>query len=219
MSWSNLGKPVERQAEGQRSLQRAWQWVRSTNTNFLWGVGEGSLRDNLDLGTWLNGPFPAPGFGILTAPYLHMHSLCLHRQVCVTEPCTPCLLPVEGRQNLWPTHPWEGGISLRHVLCDLSFKYPWVRHWLLTCSKSNKCQQCTMECPRNFGPHANTLPICWLIYHCMQGWDLILEWNSDRAGALMAESKSAGSHFTSREMKRLLFLAKNVFWTSGLWKQ
>lgn len=125
-------------------------------------------------------------------------------------------LPVEGRQNLSVTthlFPWEEGIWLYHMLSDLSLKHPWVWWWLLPCCKSNKCQQCTMKCPRNLGPDANTLPVYWLINHCLQGWDLTLEWNSDRGGALMAESKSAGSHFTSREMKRLLFLAKTVFWT------
>lgn len=119
--------------------------------------------------------------------------------------------------SLWLTHlcPQEEGISL--LMCMVT--HGWGIDSYLPCSKSNKCQQCTMKCPRNLGPDASTLPACWLIYHCMQRWDLTLEWNSDRAGTLMAESKSAGSHFTSRKMKRLLFLAKTVFWTSGLWKQ
>lgn len=151
-------------------------------------------------------------------------SLCSHRKMCLLGLCTT--LPPASRSQTKsvtdaPLSLSGGDFTATHEAACL-----WNAHGWGVCSypavnKENKCQQHSMKWPMNLGPDANVLPVRWLIYPSTRGWDLTVEkeWNTDRAGASVAESESAGSHFPSSEMERLLFLAKAMFWTLGVWKQ
>lgn len=153
-------------------------------------------------------------------------SLCLYRKLCLLGPCTTLRSASRSQTKSVTKTPLplrEGDFT---ATCVCLAACLWNGRGWGVCSypavnKKNKCQQHTMKWPMNLSPDANTLPVRWLIYQSTQGWDLTIEkkWNTDWAGASVSKSKSAGSHFPSSKMKRLLFLAKKMFWTSGVWKQ
>lgn len=148
MSWTYLDRPGGRCREGRGSRGRTLQCIRSTNQNFLWDVGEGSLRDHLALQTWLkqlvlspvskqncprtwNMAWPLPSYAAVSA--------CTERYVTLGhEPSYP--LPMGARTNLWLMNlcPQEEGVPLQHVLSCLSLKCPWMGCLVLPCSKQRQ---------------------------------------------------------------------------------
>lgn len=123
------------------------------------------------------------------------------------------------KSSLWLTHLYlqEEGISLHHMLSDLSLKYPWARHWLLPCSKSN-ISSVPWSVP---GTLVQMQTLCLFvgsyITACREGTSSESEILTEQEHSWQkASQQDPTSHL---ERWKAYCFWQRLFWTSGLWKQ